>query len=372
MLIFSQVARWLNLYIFLCKKISLYLQKIISKMNLLRNITGLFIAFQFLCYGLSAQDIHFSQFWASPLNLNPANTGQFEGDYRFVLNNKSQWLSFANAYSTFAGSIDAGFEDVIMQNSKQGVGFQINNDVAGDGRLATNQFALSTAFSNYWDDSKRLKTSLGFGASYTMNSVDYSNFRFGSQYHIDQYDPYAAPKEVWEFENIDYFSYNAGFFINYLIDTGFNINFGLAAFQINRPKKGFFESSESYLPVKWAYSLQAEYHIKDDLWAEPYLLFMHQQKYRELLIGGLLRIDYNPLTFRSFYCGVLLRTADAGIFVLGSQYQDFKLTISYDVNISGLTRISRGKGGFEFSLIYIIMKPRPFETPYYRKCPDFI
>ena len=38
-----------------------------------------------------AQDIHFTQWMFSPLNLNPAETGRFDGDYRVVGNYRSQW-----------------------------------------------------------------------------------------------------------------------------------------------------------------------------------------------------------------------------------------------------------------------------------------
>lgn len=319
-----------------------------------------------------SQDIHFSQFWTSPLNLNPSYTGQFDGDYRFTLNNKNQWLAFANAYSTFAGSFDAGFENVLMNGSKAGLGLQINNDIAGDGRLATNQFMLSTAYSLFWNDNNTFSTSFGFSATYTFNSVNFNNFRFGSQYILDQFDPNADPQEVWQFERINYLGLNAGVSSTYIVDDGFNFTIGAAAYQVNRPQKSFFEDSESFVPIKWSYNLQGEYHIKDDLWAEPYILFMHQQKYKEFLIGGLFRFDYNPLTFRSIYMGGLVRSSDAGIFLMGVDYQNVKLTINYDVNFSKLTQASRGRGGIEFSIVYIIMKPRPFEIPYYRKCPDFM
>jgi hypothetical protein len=55
---------------------------------------------------LQAQDIHWSQFQSSPLNLNPALSGFFDGDYRFVLNHRNQWKSVTTPYNTFSGSID--------------------------------------------------------------------------------------------------------------------------------------------------------------------------------------------------------------------------------------------------------------------------
>ncbi|MEK7227019.1 MAG: type IX secretion system membrane protein PorP/SprF, partial [Bacteroidota bacterium] len=47
----------------------------------------------FFLSSLQAQDIHFSQFLSSPMNLNPALAGQFDGDHRFVMNHRNQWSS---------------------------------------------------------------------------------------------------------------------------------------------------------------------------------------------------------------------------------------------------------------------------------------
>ena len=49
-----------------------------------------------------AQDPHYSNWQMSPLNQNPANTGMFEGDARFILNYRNQWQSVKVPYNTFS------------------------------------------------------------------------------------------------------------------------------------------------------------------------------------------------------------------------------------------------------------------------------
>ena len=44
----------------------------------------------------SAQDPNFSQFFASPLTLNPALTGKFDGVYRIAGNYRNQWPTINN------------------------------------------------------------------------------------------------------------------------------------------------------------------------------------------------------------------------------------------------------------------------------------
>ena len=55
---------------------------------------------------MNAQDIHFSQFYFSPLSLNPANTGNYKGDYRLFGNYRSQWRDISKAYNTFSAGGD--------------------------------------------------------------------------------------------------------------------------------------------------------------------------------------------------------------------------------------------------------------------------
>src|SRR3989339_584261 len=97
---------------------------------------------------LYAQDIHFSQFNASPLNLNPALTGGFDGDLRLIGNHKRQWLAFTNAYRTFSVSADARLNQLQLYRSNISVGLLFNNDVAGDANFSTNQIKLAASY-NY-------------------------------------------------------------------------------------------------------------------------------------------------------------------------------------------------------------------------------
>jgi hypothetical protein len=47
-----------------------------------------------------AQDPHFSQYFVSPLSLNPAYTGFFEGPHRLAINYRNQWLGAGEPFNT--------------------------------------------------------------------------------------------------------------------------------------------------------------------------------------------------------------------------------------------------------------------------------
>jgi len=61
---------------------------------------------------LLAQDAQFSQFYAAPLIINPALTGNTIQD-RFSLNYRNQWPAVPNskAFTTYAFSYEHNFDD---------------------------------------------------------------------------------------------------------------------------------------------------------------------------------------------------------------------------------------------------------------------
>ena len=53
-----------------------------------------------------SQDIHFSQFNVAPMVYSPASTGLFDGDVRFIANQRSQWRAVTIPYNTIGASVD--------------------------------------------------------------------------------------------------------------------------------------------------------------------------------------------------------------------------------------------------------------------------
>src|SRR5579863_8951550 len=97
----------------------------------------LFVA---LVSGAKAQDIHFSQYYASPLSLNPALTGNVNGVFRASFNYRNQWFNIPTLnsiapYQTYQASFDMPLLRDRLGNDGFGVGAMFYNDKAGDGAL---------------------------------------------------------------------------------------------------------------------------------------------------------------------------------------------------------------------------------------------
>src|SRR3954466_6657585 len=81
--------------------------------------------------GVKAQDIHFSQVLETPLFLNPANTGFFNGYFRAIANYRNQWSAMGNPYQTIGISMDGGLFKSKRRKAFMGLGFTLFNDRAG-------------------------------------------------------------------------------------------------------------------------------------------------------------------------------------------------------------------------------------------------
>src|ERR1700740_2835807 len=82
------------------------------------------------------QDPAFSQFFASPLTLNPALTGKFNGVVRVAGNYRNQWPAINNAFITSTISVDGGIlKNRLPETDVWGVGLMAMTDKTANGIL---------------------------------------------------------------------------------------------------------------------------------------------------------------------------------------------------------------------------------------------
>lgn len=129
-----------------------------------------------------AQDIHFSQFDASPLNINSALSGNFNGDYRIVANHKNQWEYFTNAYTTYSLSADSRVTGLGM--AMLGYGLLLNADNAGDANFGTTEISVPISFHHLIKKDSSLILSIGASIGYDFLQLDVNKLTFLSLIHI--------------------------------------------------------------------------------------------------------------------------------------------------------------------------------------------
>src|ERR1700748_693719 len=100
-----------------------------------------------------AQDIHFSQFYETPLLRNPALAGIFTGDYRIQTIFRDQWNNINNAYRT--GSLSGEYKWACGKgNDFLTTGMEILYDNAGTAALNTPELMPALNYHKSLSDQK--------------------------------------------------------------------------------------------------------------------------------------------------------------------------------------------------------------------------
>ncbi len=325
----------------------------------------------------NAQDIHFSQFQFSPMNINPALTGVFPQDIRFSGIYRKQWQSVTVPYLTFSGAYDGKFFHKISENGFFGAGIIFNYDKQGYGRfggpeLKLTQLTLSGSYTQRLNDYNYLTAGLQVGTINRAFGVE--GLQFENQYNGDVFDPDLDSREDFDKTSITFLDYSTGLNWHLQTDAGLSLNAGVGIFHLATPKQNFYNQTESRLPMRYAVNVIGKTPISPLLNIQFTILYQRQGVYSEILSGAAVEYKINVTRGKelSVQIGTNYRYAgesDAVIPTFGVNYLFWQLGISYDVNISQFKEATNGSGGPEIAIVYTITKVKPPKT--FKACPIF-
>jgi type IX secretion system PorP/SprF family membrane protein len=308
--------------------------------------------------GVNAQDPHFSQFFASPLTLNPAFTGKFDGDFRVAGNYRNQWPTINRAYTTGTVSIDFPIlQKMIPENDRWGLGLMGFTDKSAAGALAFNYFSVSTAYHKGLDEDGYHQLSAGFQGTYSDMVINTSKLTFEDQLTSSGFTGVTHEAFGGATLKTDYFDMNAGLLYSASTTDRSNFYAGVSAYHINRPKQTFTNNGEYVLDPRATFHAGGFFPVGDITTLHLSALYSTQAGAHETLVGGAFQFaatsDDNPANDVNFYAGAWMRLGDALIPYVGVDWNDLRLGATYDINTSSLKTASQGRGGIEISLIYI-------------------
>jgi len=302
---------------------------------------------------LYAQDLHFSQFFNSPLSTNPANTGFIpDGDYRLGVNFRDQWSSIMSLpYKTMSA-----FGDVqVMKNQDQtgwvGLGGLILRDVAGSGNLTSTKLYGSVAYHQMLGYASLL--SLGFNVGYANKKINTSNLKFPDQFDGKFFDNKLPTSATLDKNNIGYLDMQVGLNYAYFPTDKIYVNTGLSVHHVNTPEESFFESNDAsnQVPRRYIGFLNGSFMVNDQWIINPNAYFTMQAESSELVAG--LNAHYNLSGDGEYVLmgGLYYRHKESFIPLIGLGYKDYAFTFTYDATISTLKNYNGSRGAFEFSLV---------------------
>ncbi|MDH3649318.1 MAG: type IX secretion system membrane protein PorP/SprF [Saprospiraceae bacterium] len=327
-----------------------------------------------------SQDIHLSHIHASPTHLNPAMTGLFNADLRFIANYKGQWNSFTNGYRTMVASADMKLNKGIGNRDDVGVGIMAIGDQAGDLKFRTLNVGLSVSYLKALN-----ATGTHFLSAGIQTGIIQQRLNTSLAILEEEFDPYIQNPDFMG--TVSAFDLSAGlaWFVPvgrrnhvYLGASMWHINRGFVAFQQNQ-----VDAPDSYfLFPKTVIHGGAHLRINYVLTLKPSFIFLDQGPHREINMGtffSLQAVDQYVRPEYTIYFGAWFRwSMEEGEFnrdaLIASVRYDWKNTIftfSYDINISDLARASRYQGGPELSIIHYIDFFRTDRLNFKVKCPEF-
>ena len=306
-------------------------------MNLFRRLL-FFLVVATTVGHLHAQDPIFSQFYAAPLQLNPAFAGTTLAP-RISLNYRNQWPGLNKAYTTAAASYEQLFEPL-----NTSVGLMLQSDNAGNGIYKVTNVLAAFGYRLKMNDDFFVKFGVEGGINQTV--LNWDELVFLDQ--LDIVDGVAFPTEEDRPINLNktYFDVGAG-----ILAYGHNLYGGFSAKHINRPDETLKEGQQNIdgaLPIRMTFHAGGQFTIREgnkrrpSSFISPNAMWIQQGDFGQLNAGAY-------IGFGSLFGGLWYRHAqqngDAAIFLVGFQYDVLKIGYSYDFTTSNLATLSGGTGG---------------------------
>lgn len=327
-----------------------------------------------------AQDVHFTQFDASPLILNPANTGAFNGEVRASVIYRDQWrsISGASAFKTFAASVDMPIIRDISVDDYLAGGLQLYNDRAGDGNLSNFSALLSVAYHKFLGQDGKKVLTVGLQGGYSQKNLDLSRLYFGDDYVEGSWQQGISEEFGWLTTKTSNYVINAGISYAQAVTEKFGFTVGAGVNNINQPLESFDRrqaTADVGLGMRYTGQLGAIIGIGDRFSLKPAVLIQSQQTALEVIAGNefhyKLGDEYDLPTAPAVFAGAWYRHEDAVMITAGIEFKGFRVGVGYDYNTSDLKNATDGNGGFEISLRYIAPSPIDFARKLLYPCGRF-
>jgi len=304
---------------------------------------------------VKAQDPNFSQFYASPLTINPALTGSPNSDFRFFTNYRQQWIGNNTSYNTGTLSLDARlFKDQLEQkNHVFGVGGFFMRDQSLNGYFKSMYASINSSYSMAIDENGVHNIGIGLAGIYGDRRLDFSQLSFSEQFGSEGFNTALPTGENSLASLKPYVSVASGLIYRFRGEET-DIDFGVSGYHYNKPKQSFLSDSlGNYLPARFVTNFNMDNYLSENFSLSTNAIFQTQARQSYLAAGVILNygsMDEN--VGKIFSVGLFLRSDDAIYPYVGLIVDRLQFGLTYDVVVSNLKTSSYTPRTFELSVIY--------------------
>lgn len=335
------------------------------------NIIILFVLLH-LVNSLNAQDVHFSQYYNTPMLHNVANTGLMsDADFRLSGIYRNQWAIIPAQFQTMNGSAEFQMLRNDQFTNWLGIGIMGLSDKAGDGNLSNTQFGVSLAYHMMLNSSTLL--SFGMGAISHNRSIDFSKLSFDAQWDGYTFNKTLPNGEIRTLEKSNYFNVQSGINLSYFPSQNAYTKFGLSVGYINQPKVSLLGRNDEKMGMRFIGTFDGIFEMDNGWRLNPSAYYTQLQKASEIVFGSTIHKNFNSqidATTGSIFTGIYYRLNESIISTVGIEWANMKITVGYDITASKLFHANHGQGGLEISIVYVgsygkhsFKSKSPFECP---------
>ena len=302
-----------------------------------------------------AQDPSFSQFFSSPLNINPSLTANINADWRAIANFRDQWISPASPYATGTISYDAKMFQKKFPGMEEGnifgLGGMLMYDKAMSGVVKSTYASLNMSYRvKLIDGETKHRLGAGFGAIYGHRRIDFGGIDFEEQFTGYGFNTNLPTGESSLSSMKPYFSVSTGLLYS-ITSANSNFDIGVSAFHVNKPKQTFLKDENQYLPMRKVIHANFETFLSESVVLSTNAIYQSQETASYFSVGGALGYYLPSNEDFLLNAGLWYWSKNAIIPYIGIAYKDYQFGLSYDVTISKLNQATEKPKTWELSLI---------------------
>ncbi len=302
-----------------------------------------------------AQDPIFSQFYSSPLSINPALAGNGDANWRIIGNRRSQWIGDGlEPLTTTSLSFDGKlFKQPDKETNYIGGGLLFLQDKGLSGAYKSNSFNFIASSHVSLDEDDNHGLSIGLGGSFSNTLIDYSQLSFPQQLSYSGFNRTLPTNEPFLSNVPSYFSMSAG--INYSFSNeSSSFDFGAAGYRFLKTKRSALNDPNQLDPPR--YNIHADYQtfLSDRIVFNTNALYAFESSQQSYTVGvNFGRIIGDPAELPTIInAGLWYRSNEAVIPYLGLVYSNLQFGFTYDVPVSESKSSLGTLKTYEFSLIF--------------------
>ncbi|MCU0430696.1 MAG: PorP/SprF family type IX secretion system membrane protein [Cytophagaceae bacterium] len=294
---------------------------------------------------LKGQDLQFSQFESTPIQINPASVGANQS-YELIFGYRSQWKQLDQKFNT---PVVTGILPFISKanKSKGGLGFTALTESNGS-VLAYKNSGGAISYS-YAVNFKKMNLFAGISTGFYQRSLS-GSFSTGTQYQSGTgYNSNEATGEEANLPSRSYVDLGSGL---YMSDANNCSYLGIAAYHLTSPNIGL--SNTDKLPMRFTIHGGYKFLRKSNTPITPEFVANFQNGMQRTIVGA--KLDYlikgNNGFSKDLSLGVIGRYAlkDAFIFGLSLTKNYFTLAVSQDFTLSKVGTYNKNLGASEVRL----------------------